>query len=304
MHPGNVRSGERRGPDRAHYPCPVITAAADGSSLSNPGPAGWAWYISDDVWAAGGWERGTNNMGELMAVLDLLRSTAHVDEPMKVLCDSQYVINSLTKWMPGWKRKGWRKGDGKPVLNVELMKDLDAELAGRDVTFEWVKGHAGHPMNEAADERARAAATAFQQGRKPDCGPGYPDASRPEARSDFAVGQVEEQPDLFSLTADAAPEPQPVPGTAAPRAKASVVRAVAALSTDRASVRVHDDLLVVNDGAESAALAWADGARIGLRSVDAVGDEACLARVTVDDRPAALLFQRVPGAWALRFVAH
>ena len=88
MHPRNVRSGERQGPDRAHYPCPVIIAAADGSSLSNPGPAGWAWYISDDVWAAGGWERGTNNMGELMAVLDLLRSTAHVDEPMKVLCDS------------------------------------------------------------------------------------------------------------------------------------------------------------------------------------------------------------------------
>ena len=54
----------------------MITAAADGSSLSNPGPAGWAWYINDDIWAAGGWEHGTNNMGELMAVLDLLQSTA------------------------------------------------------------------------------------------------------------------------------------------------------------------------------------------------------------------------------------
>ncbi|MCB0887133.1 MAG: hypothetical protein KDB41_10200, partial [Propionibacteriaceae bacterium] len=56
--------------------------------------------------------------GELMAVLDLLRSTAHRDEPLTILCDSQYVINSLTKWLPGWKRKGWKKGDGKPVLNV------------------------------------------------------------------------------------------------------------------------------------------------------------------------------------------
>ena len=142
----------------------MIVAAADGSSLSNPGPAGWAWYISDDAWAAGGWEHGTNNMGELMAVLDLLRSTSHVDEPLKILCDSQYVINSLTKWLPGWKRKGWRKGDGKPVLNVELMKELDAELAGRDVTFEWVKGHAGHPENERADQLASAAATRAAQG--------------------------------------------------------------------------------------------------------------------------------------------
>ena len=78
----------------------MIIAAADGSSLSNPGPAGWAWYVSDDIWAAGGWPHGTNNMGELMAVLDLLRSTAHRDEPLTILCDSQYVINSLTKWLP------------------------------------------------------------------------------------------------------------------------------------------------------------------------------------------------------------
>src|SRR5690606_14629226 len=152
------------------------------SALSNPGPAGWAWYISDDIWAAGGWDHGTNNMGELMAVLDLLQSTAHTGEPLRILADSQYVINSLTKWLPGWKRRGWKKGDGKPVLNVELMKQLDEALQGRDVTFEWVKGHAGHVMNEAADERARAAATAFMQGREPDVGPGFP-AADAKARS-------------------------------------------------------------------------------------------------------------------------
>jgi len=281
----------------------VIVAAADGSSLSNPGPAGWAWYISDDAWAAGGWEHGTNNMGELMAVLDLLRSTSHVEEPLKVLCDSQYVINSLTKWLPGWKRKGWRKGDGKPVLNVELMKELDAELRGRDVTFEWVKGHAGHAMNEAADVRARAAATAYQAGGEPDSGPGFPDVARPTARTDFSVGQVDEQPDLFSLDPAVEPAPQPVVGSAGSRAKAAVVRAVKALSTDRASVRLHPDLLVVGGGVESAKVGWADGVSIAIRSVDAVGEEACLARVTVDGRPVALLWQQVPGAWALRLVA-
>lgn len=151
----------------------TITAAADGSALGNPGPAGWAWYVDDAQWRAGGWPRATNNQGELMAVIDLLQSTAdRAAEPLLILCDSQYVINSVTQWMPGWKRRGWRKSDGKPVLNRELLEALDAALVGRTVKFEWVKGHAGHPLNEAADERARAAATAFQRGTTPDAGPG------------------------------------------------------------------------------------------------------------------------------------
>lgn len=108
-----------------------------------------------------------------MAVLDLLQTTAErASEPLHVLCDSQYVINSVTQWMPGWKRRGWRKADGKPVLNRDLLEQLDVALNGRQVTFEWVKGHAGHPLNEAADDRARAAATAFQAGVAPDRGPG------------------------------------------------------------------------------------------------------------------------------------
>ena len=189
-----------------HNGC-VIIAAADGSSLSNPGPAGWSWYIDDEHWASGGWPRGTNNMGELMAVLDLLRATAvDADQGLRILCDSQYVINSVTKWMPGWKRRGWRKKDGKPVLNVELLRAIDEALEGRDVSFEWVKGHAGHRMNEAADARARAAATAFQQHREPDPGPGYrPGAPgggsgrAPAAASVLgAPDPVAAEPDLFS----------------------------------------------------------------------------------------------------------
>lgn len=157
----------------------TITAAADGSALGNPGPAGWAWYIDDDRWRAGGWPRATNNQGELMAVIDLLHATAGRGEALHVLCDSQYVINSVTQWMPGWKRRGWRKSDGKPVLNRELLQQLDTALQGREVTFEWVKGHAGHAMNEAADLRARAVAEAFQRGAEPDAGPGLADAPAP-----------------------------------------------------------------------------------------------------------------------------
>jgi ribonuclease HI len=151
----------------------TITAAADGSALGNPGPAGWAWYVDDGCWAAGGWKHATNNQGELQAVLELFRATAHLDDELHVLCDSQYVINCVTKWIPGWKKKGWRKADGKPVLNVEMLKEIDEAIAGRRYRFEWVRGHVGHVLNEAADARARAAAEAFQRGAAVPAGPGW-----------------------------------------------------------------------------------------------------------------------------------
>lgn len=157
-----------------------IIAAADGSALGNPGPAGWAWYIDDDHWASGGWVHGTNNMGELKAVLDLFEATASRPEAkLRVYCDSQYVINSLTKWMPGWKKKGWKKSDGKPVLNRDLLEALDQALTGRDYEFIWVKGHAGHELNEKADSLANGAARAYQEGREPAHGPGFGTAAEP-----------------------------------------------------------------------------------------------------------------------------
>lgn len=158
----------------------TITAAADGSALGNPGPTGWAWYVSEDCWSAGGSAHGTNNIGELTAVRELLsqsREAGLAGEDLVILCDSQYAINSVTTWMPGWKKKGWKKKDGKPVLNVELMQAIDREMQGRSVRFEWVKGHAGNEMNEAADERARAAATAYQKGTMPNEGPGFTGAT-------------------------------------------------------------------------------------------------------------------------------
>ena len=140
----------------------TITAAADGSSLGNPGPAGWAWYVDEDTWDAGGWPQGTNNLGELTAILRLLEATAETGEELHILADSQYAINVVSKWRLGWKKRGWTKADKKPIKNLELIQEIDRAMEGRRVTFEWVKGHAGHHMNERADDLARACAEAYQ----------------------------------------------------------------------------------------------------------------------------------------------
>ncbi len=208
----------------------TLIAAADGSALGNPGPAGWAWYIDAGRWASGGWPHGTNNMGELTAVLDLLRQTAGLDDDLLIYCDSRYVINSITQWMPGWKRKNWRKGDGKPVLNVDIMKALDEALQGRRVRFEWVKGHSGHPLNEEADRLANAAAVAHSQGRRPVAGPGFVvDPSEPEpVPSAGSPAEATTQPDLTTTLPPAPDQPsspstQPAEAPAPARSSASGV---------------------------------------------------------------------------------
>ena len=250
----------------------TITAAVDGSALHNPGPAGWCWYIDDSCWAAGGWKEGTNNRGELTALAELLRATAHIpDEPLCVLCDSQYVINSVTKWMPGWKRKGWKKRDGKPVLNVDILQDIDKLLIGRNIHLEWVKGHSGHDMNEAADQRARAAATAYQKGTAVPEGPGFAGAgsrgqtnaaqtnaaptkttpATPSSDSKAPKTATFEQEGLFDLAADttvtpedAAKEALTVFRRAAHRAEQGNARALKALLNDAlgANLAVPDGL--------------------------------------------------------------
>lgn len=88
-----------------------LTAAVDGSSLGNPGAAGWAWVVSDTCWDAGGWDHGTNNLGELNAILQLLIATREAgltDQPLHIQADSQYAINVVSKWMAGWKKRGGR----------------------------------------------------------------------------------------------------------------------------------------------------------------------------------------------------
>lgn len=162
----------------------TLTVAVDGSALSNPGPAGWAWVVSDSEWDCGGWDHGTNNLGELTAIQQILVATEAVgrsDEPLHILADSQYAINVITKWMSGWKKRGWKKADKAPIANLELIQDIDRLIAGRKVTFEWVRGHTGHPMNERADDLARGAATAHQEGRSAQRGPGLRTANTPNS---------------------------------------------------------------------------------------------------------------------------
>ncbi len=112
------------------------------------------------------------------------------------MCDSQYVINSVIRWMPGWKAKGWRKGDGKPVMNLDLLQQIDAAIAGRRYRFEWVKGHVGHELNEAADARARGAAEAYARGTAVAAGPGFPGAAK---HRPVEIAERRGEPSLFDL---------------------------------------------------------------------------------------------------------
>lgn len=143
-------------------------AATDGSCLGNPGEAGWAWALTRDPEtldveesAAGALGIATNNVAELTALLELLKAVP-VDQPLEIRLDSQYTLNAASKWRHGWKRRGWMKADGKPVMNKELMIAIDEQLQGRDIEYVWVKAHqvGGDPLNDFVDRAARAAATA------------------------------------------------------------------------------------------------------------------------------------------------
>lgn len=189
----------------------TTVVAIDGSALGNPGPAGWAWYVDENCWAAGGWPNSSNNRGELTALLELLKATAPTNEELHVLADSQYVINSVTKWMSGWKKRGWRKSDKSPVLNADLMQAIDEAISGRKVSFEWVRGHSGHPLNEAADDKARAAATAYQRHGSVESGPGW---TRGENKGTTTAVPGSAQGSHFPSRAEAATAPSS-PQTAA-----------------------------------------------------------------------------------------
>ncbi|MFH8516369.1 ribonuclease H [Streptomyces gelaticus] len=143
-----------------------IIAACDGASKGNPGPAAWAWVVADaqgrpERWEAGPLGTATNNVAELTALRELLEST-DPSVPIEVRMDSQYAMNAVTKWLPGWKRNGWKTSAGKPVANRELVVGIDARLTGRSVRFTYVPAHQvdGDPLNALADQAAGEAAVA------------------------------------------------------------------------------------------------------------------------------------------------
>lgn len=134
-----------------------LVVATDGSALGNPGPAGWGWVSADGRENSAGARQSTNNRMELRAVIEALESLT--DAPsLRVLTDSEYVVKIFTEWLPTWRARGMRTGKGRRVENQDLIERLDALLALRPVQFEWIRGHAGHPLNERADELANGAA--------------------------------------------------------------------------------------------------------------------------------------------------
>ncbi|WP_163847620.1 ribonuclease HI [Pseudooceanicola aestuarii] len=146
-----------------------LYAYTDGACSGNPGPGGWGTLLQakdgDTVVKErelkGGEADTTNNRMELMAAISALESLNRATR-ITVVTDSQYVKNGVTGWIHGWKRNGWKTAAKKPVKNAELWQRLDAAQARHDVTWAWVKGHAGHPENERADELARAGMAPFK----------------------------------------------------------------------------------------------------------------------------------------------
>lgn len=146
-----------------------LFAWTDGACSGNPGPGGWGVLMRAMDGAAilkerelqGGERLTTNNRMELMAAIAALETLSR-ETAITITTDSAYVKNGVTGWIHGWKRNGWKTADRKSVKNVDLWQRLDAAQARHDVTWAWIKGHAGHAENERADELARAGMSPFK----------------------------------------------------------------------------------------------------------------------------------------------
>ena len=137
----------------------LIEIWSDGSCRGNPGPGGWGAIVrqgGSEQELFGAAPQTTNNIMEMTGAMKALESTPEGSQ-VRLTTDSQYVINGITKWIKGWKKKGWKKADGNAVLNQEVWKQLDQANSSRKVDWVWVKGHAGHEENERCDELARTA---------------------------------------------------------------------------------------------------------------------------------------------------
>ena len=137
-----------------------VVVYTDGACKGNPGPGGWGvWMVSGqhqkEMW--GGETLTTNNRMELMAVIQALTALKRRCSVI-IYTDSQYVRKGITEWITGWKRKGWKTADNKPVKNADLWQQLELAAAEHQVDWRWVKGHSGDPGNERADGLANRGA--------------------------------------------------------------------------------------------------------------------------------------------------
>ena len=135
-----------------------IEIYTDGACSGNPGPGGWGAlmrYNGHEKELFGGEAETTNNRMEMMAVIEALGALKKSSN-VKLYTDSKYVLQGITEWLEGWKAKGWKTASKKPVKNKDLWERIDEQVQKHNVEFIWVKGHAGHPENERADELARS----------------------------------------------------------------------------------------------------------------------------------------------------
>ncbi len=136
----------------------IVEIYTDGACSGNPGPGGWGALLrfnGHEKEMCGGEDDTTNNRMEMMAVIKALEALTKPSQ-VKIYTDSKYVMDGITKWIEGWKARGWKTAAKKPVKNKDLWQEIDLAVGKHSVEFEWVKGHAGHPDNERADELARA----------------------------------------------------------------------------------------------------------------------------------------------------
>jgi len=135
-----------------------VVVYTDGACLGNPGPGGWAWAVPGGAFASGAEARSTNQRMEITAAYEAVR--AHPGGPVQVVSDSTYVVNCFRDgWWEGWLKRGWVNTARKPVANRDLWEPFVELVRARgDVSFRWVKGHSGHPMNDLVDALAVEAA--------------------------------------------------------------------------------------------------------------------------------------------------
>lgn len=137
----------------------TINIWSDGACSGNPGPGGWGTVILENEEykeLSGSLPKTTNNIMEMTGALEGIRQTPE-GSSIVLTSDSQYLVKGMTEWIKGWKKRGWKKADGKNVLNKEIWLELDKETSLRTIKWKWVKGHAGHEQNERCDELARTA---------------------------------------------------------------------------------------------------------------------------------------------------
>ena len=147
---------------------PKVVIHTDGACSGNPGPGGWGVILQSGEHRkelSGGEHITTNNRMELTAAIKALEALKSPSE-VELYTDSNYLRGGITGWIKGWKKKGWRTADRKPVKNVELWEELDKAASRHDISWHWVKGHQGHDDNERADELARRGMAPFMPERR------------------------------------------------------------------------------------------------------------------------------------------